>query len=177
MAPRQDIVVTTERLLLRPYELRHRDDMLQLTSSRETFPQAPNGPLDGEENWSRLLRHIGHWSVFGYGFFAVEEKDNGRFIGEAGLSMFRRDLRPDFETAPEATWSIVPAAQGKGYACEAASAALGWAEATHRLRRTLCLVHADNGPSLRVAEKLDFRRMETAMYKGRRFILFERIAG
>jgi RimJ/RimL family protein N-acetyltransferase len=133
--------------------------------------RAPAGP---DEAWMRLLRQAGHWSLFGYGFLAIEEKATGCFVGEAGLAQFRRGLGPEFDRAPEAGWAIAPWAQGHGYATEAAAAALAWTEARFGLRRSVCLIHAGNAPSLRVAEKLGYARMGACSYRGYSAVTFER---
>ena len=41
-------------------------------------------PYTREEVWARILRYVGHWTLKGYGFWAIEEKLSGDFIGEAG---------------------------------------------------------------------------------------------
>src|ERR1700741_2390541 len=37
-------------------------------------------PLSEEEAWTKLLRYIGHWSLMGFGYWAVEDKETSRFI-------------------------------------------------------------------------------------------------
>ena len=44
-----------------------------------------------------FLRHGGSWSLIGYGFWAVEEKATGRFIGECGFHDLKRDIKPSIE--------------------------------------------------------------------------------
>src|SRR3546814_2786705 len=46
-------------------------------------------PLSPEDAWNRLLRYAGHWTLLGYGIFAVVEKASGRFIGEIGRASCR----------------------------------------------------------------------------------------
>jgi RimJ/RimL family protein N-acetyltransferase len=133
-------------------------------------------PADSDEAWMRLLRQAGHWSLYGYGFLAIEEKATGCFVGEAGLANFRRGLGTAFDGLPEAGWAIAPWAQGHGYATEAAAAALLWTETAFAMRRTVCLVHAGNAASLRVAEKLGYARMGECRYRGYDAIMFERAA-
>ncbi len=49
-------------------------------------------PLTEEESWARLLRYVGHWSLLGFGYWVVEEKTTGNFIGEVGFADYKRDL-------------------------------------------------------------------------------------
>lgn len=92
--------IETDRLVLRPYEARHSADVAELTSLPETFRYSEREPMSSDEARSRLLRHIGHWTVMGFGFFAIEEKLSGRFLGEAGLNDFRRGLGSGFDGVP-----------------------------------------------------------------------------
>ena len=55
-------------------------------------------PFTREEVWARILRYVGHWTLMGFGFWAIEEKATGDFIGEVGLADFQRDLDPPWAT-------------------------------------------------------------------------------
>lgn len=169
-----DTWIETDRLVLRRYEARHFADVAELSSLPETFRYSERGPMSSDEAWSRLLRHIGHWIVMGYGFFAIEEKLSGRFLGEAGLNDFRRGLGSGFDGVPEIGWTITPSAQRRGYATEAAHAALMWMEERFDTASVVCLIHTANAPSLRVAEKLGFVRRSECVYKGYPAVRLER---
>jgi hypothetical protein len=69
--------IETDRLLLRAYQPGHFGPFFELMADPETFRFSERGAMTSDEAWSRLLRHIGQWSVTGYGFFAVEEKAAG----------------------------------------------------------------------------------------------------
>lgn len=118
-------------------------------------------PSTREEVWARILRYHGHWGMLGYGFWLIAERDTGRFVGEAGLADFQRDLAEPFD-APEAGWSLAPHAQGKGYATEAMQAILAWTTAP----RTVCMIAPENKASLRVAEKVGYHEFRRVEYKG-----------
>jgi RimJ/RimL family protein N-acetyltransferase len=92
----------------------------------------------------------------GYGYWAVEEKASGRYIGELGFADFKRDNRPSIEGLPEIGWALKLEAHGKGYATEALKAAVAWGDSHLDSTRTACIIHRDNHRSLRVAEKLGY---------------------
>ena len=74
-------------------------------------------PFTEEETWARLLRYVGHWALLGYGFWVVEDKQTGEFLGEAGFLNFHRDTDPPrVINIPEAGWAFRAAAHGRGYA-------------------------------------------------------------
>lgn len=170
------IRIESERLVLRVITTEDFDDYRAMTADPETFRFSERGPMRSEESWSRLLRQVGHWALLGYGLFVLEEKKSGRFVGEAGFGDFRRDLGPNFDESPEATWSLAAWARGQGFATEAAAAALSWMEETFAVRRTVCLIHADNEPSLRVAQRLGYSAFERRTYRGYPALLHERVS-
>ncbi len=167
-------MIAAKRLQLRPYTLADFAAMHALMSRPEVHTYPQRQPLTEEESWSRLLRHLGHWHEFGFGFLAVEERASGTIVGEAGFSYFRRGAALDCTGAPEATWTIAPEYQGRGYASEAAAAAQHWAEERLGLPRTSCMIHVDNRASLAVASKLGFQECGRAAYRGESVIFFER---
>ena len=131
-------------------------------------------PFTREEVWSRILRYAGHWLWLNYGFWAVEEKDTEKFVGEAGFGDFQRQIEPSLQDIPEIGWVLAPHAQGKGYATEAVSAVVTWGEQRFGLVRTACIIDPGNGGSIRVAEKCGYREWRRTQYHGQPTILFER---
>ena len=133
-------------------------------------------PFTREEVWARLLRYVGHWALLGYGFWAVEEKATGSFVGEVGFADFKREIEPTIGDTPEAGWVLDPRMHGKGYATEALRAALTWADGRFESGRTVCIIHPENAVSLRVAAKCGYREFCRTTYKGQPAVLFGRPA-
>ncbi|MDF2901750.1 MAG: acetyltransferase [Phenylobacterium sp.] len=165
-------VIETERLILRGHTKADLDACAALWGDEEVTRYIGGRPFARDEVWARLLRYVGHWQEMGYGFWAITEKDSSRFIGELGFADFKRALEPSFGDTPEMGWVLSPAGgHGKGYASEAAAAALAWADARFDQGRTVCMIHPDNGPSLRVAEKAGFREFARTDYHGPSILL------
>ena len=131
-------------------------------------------PFTAEETWARFLRYIGHWSVLGFGYWMVEERASRSFAGEVGFADFRREITPSIDGIPELGWALAPCFHGRGYATEAVRAAQGWGEANLQSRRSVCLIHPENLPSLRVANKCGFREWTRATYKNQPTIILTR---
>ena len=119
-----------------------------------------------EEVWSRVLRYAGHWQWMGFGFWALEEKSTGAFAGELGFAEFKRELEPSIQGIPEIGWVLAPHAHGKGYATEAVRAVVAWGDRIFDRTRTVCLIHPENLPSIRVAEKCGYKEFHRTTYKG-----------
>ncbi|MBD3761424.1 MAG: GNAT family N-acetyltransferase [Rhizorhabdus sp.] len=170
------VTIETPRLMLRPHRLDDYEGCCFLTSDPEAVRTIFQQPMTREETWHRMLRFVGHWALLGYGMLLVEEKASGRVVGEVGLADFHRGLGDDFDPFPEMAWMLSFDVHGRGYATEAARAILHWMEATFAPERTVCIIDPENGPSLRVAEKLGFHPFGKAEYKHKTVLKLRRFA-
>lgn len=164
----------TERLTLRAHRLDDFDACSAVWSDPEVVRWIGGDPPTGEDNWSRLARIVGHWALLGFGYWAVIEKDGGGYLGDVGVFERRAVIDPRFDPAIEAGWALTPTAQGKGYANEAMSAILAWADANLDGRPIVCMIDAANAPSIRLAERLGFRRYGEGLHKDKTLQLFAR---
>ena len=131
-------------------------------------------PSTDEEVWARLMRYIGHWELLGFGYWVMEERASGRFVGEVGLANFHRELSPPLGDTPESGWALAAWARGRGFATEAVKAVLGWADLTLAAPRTACLISPENEASVRVATKCGYVERLRTTYKSSPTILLER---
>lgn len=167
-------IIETQRLRLRSHTVADLEAYLPIWET----PPDPGNPasftLNEEDAWYRLLRFVGHWSHFGYGLFVVEDRANGRLIGEAGLAWFHRGIDPNFDNAPEAAWRVLPEYRGKGIASEAMTGVTQWFDRAGFSPRSVCIIDPANVASIKVAQRLGFAEFTRRRYKGADVILFER---
>jgi RimJ/RimL family protein N-acetyltransferase len=107
-----------------------------------------------------------HPGVAGTWFqFAVEECASGAHIGDCALHTLADDAR-----LGEIGYTFARAAQGKGYAREAVQAVLDYAFGALAMHRIAATVDTENAPSIRLLERLGFRReatfLQCAWFKG-----------
>lgn len=169
-------VIETPRLILRAHALADFDAYVAMWSDPDVVRFITGTPFTREASWSRFLRHPGHWQHMGFGFLAIEERESGRFIGEAGFHDMRREMTPSIEGTLEAGWGLVPSAHGRGYGFEAMQALVGWADEAFPGRRMTCIIDPANLPSRRVASRLGFKEAAATSYHGAAVTLFERQA-
>lgn len=168
-------VLETERLRLRRHRLEDLPPVAALWADPVVVRHIGGRPFTEEECWHRLLRYAGHWSLLGYGMWAVETRGDGRFVGEVGLFEGRREIDESFRASPEAGWVLAPWAHGRGYATEALEAVLADdARARGPDARTVCMIEPDNHASARVAAKVGYRPYMQTTYKGAEVILYAR---
>lgn len=170
-------VIETSRLILRPHAMADFDAYVAMWGDPEMARFISGKPRTREESWLRFPRHAGMWSLLGFGFWAIEEKETGRFVGEAGFHEARREIEPSIEGVPEAGWGLSPDVQGKGYATEAMRTVLGWGMRRFGPVRSVCIIDPANTASLRVAEKCGYREVLRTTYHGEPTILFEKTLG
>ncbi len=101
--------------------------------------------------WRNFLTIAGAWSIQGFAMFSVIDKATGRWLGRVGPWF------PEGWPGPEIGWGIVRDAWGRGYATEAASAAIDWTFAALGWDEVIHVIAADNAASAAVARKLGSR--------------------
>ena len=164
----------TERLILRAHRLDDFAHCSALWSDESVTRYISEAPLTPEDAWSRLLRYAGHWSLLGFGYWVAEEKSSGRFLGELGFADLKRTMEPPLLDTPEAGWVFASAAHGHGFASEAVQAIHVWGKSHFQTSQAACLIHPENAPSLRLANKAGYRETGRSVYRGRPAIVLHR---
>jgi RimJ/RimL family protein N-acetyltransferase len=82
---------------MRRHAITDLDASAALWSDPETVRYISGKPSTRSESWSRLLRYIGHWQALSYGYWVVEDRTTGQFLGEVGLADYKRDMTPSLE--------------------------------------------------------------------------------
>jgi RimJ/RimL family protein N-acetyltransferase len=167
-------VIETERLNMRGHRMEDFSDCAAMWADAGVTRYIGGKPFSREEVWARMLRYVGHWSWLGFGYWAIEEKSTGGFVGELGFAEYQRDIEPSLAGVPELGWVLATRAQGRGYATEAVRAVVAWGHVRFGPAQTACLIHPENLPSIRVAEKCGYREFQRTTYKGQPTIVFFR---
>jgi RimJ/RimL family protein N-acetyltransferase len=148
------VVVTlrTSRLLLRPW----RDEDVAAFAEMSADPAVMEYllPLSDRglsaEAW--VARARAHWGEHGFGQWVVELSGEGRFIGVVGLGVVVYEA--PFTPAVEVAWRLARVCWTRGYATEAAKAAVDYGFAKLGLSEIVALTVPDNQRSRRVMERL-----------------------
>lgn len=168
-------VIETERLRLREHRIGDLSDCVSMWADPAITRYTIGNPSTEQRTWIRMLGYLGHWSMLGYGYWAVADKASDRFIGELGFADFKRDIQPSISGIPELGWALASHAHGKGYATEALKAAIEWGERNLPGDRIVCIISPSNVASLRVAEKLSFKEVCRTTKNAESELLFERL--
>jgi RimJ/RimL family protein N-acetyltransferase len=143
--------IRTERLLLRRWRDGDRAPFAALNADPAVMEHFP-APLDRAQSDALADRIEAHFAEHGYGLWAVEDETG--FVGFTGIAWVT--FAAPFTPALEVGWRLATPAWGRGYATEAATAALqrGFAEVDSIVSLTAVV----NDRSWRVMERLGLRR-------------------
>ena len=148
--------LVTDRLILRAHDAADFDACVGLWTDPVVTGSIGGRAFSPGEVWQRILRYAGLWQILGYGYWAITDRSDGRFIGEAGLADFKRDMTPPLGPVPESGWALHSSVHGRGLALEAMRAVLGWADARLDQPGTCCIISPTNAASIKLAGKLGY---------------------
>ncbi|MGZ5079804.1 MAG: GNAT family N-acetyltransferase [Usitatibacter sp.] len=163
-----EVTLETERLLLRPFRGSDLDAYAVMSADAEVMKYIGTGvTLNRNEAWRSIAAMLGHWQLLGYGMWALELRETGELVGRAGF------LDPPGWPGFELGWLLGRNHWGKGYAIEAASAALRYAFEVLKRDRVISLIRPGNVRSIRVAEALGEKRVGETDLLGSKVLVYE----
>ena len=148
------MLIETDRTRLRPWRNDDREAFAALHADPEVMWDY-GGPISRSQSDAKLARYMAAYATHGYCRWAIEGRA-GELIGYAGPMPSREGhpLGPHVEIG----WRLFRAAWGRGYASEAARAALNDVFTQHGLREILAYTAADNLRSQAVMARLGLQR-------------------
>jgi RimJ/RimL family protein N-acetyltransferase len=157
--------ITTDRLRLRGW----RDDDLDAMAAINLDVEVAKwlgGVNSRAQTLARMEAWVAHWQEHGFGQWAIEELEAGRLVGRVGFT-HHDDWTVSGHDA-EIGWVLAREAWGRGYATEAARAALDWALQHQRpnLETIISITRPDNVRSRRVMEKLGLTYRGATTWRG-----------
>ena len=147
MAPAPSPTLETQRLILRVPEPRDFEPWAAFVADPEV-QRFFGGVQDRAMAWRTMSGMAGGWLSRGFSMFSVIEKESGRWIGRVG------PWQPEGWPGTEVGWGLTRETWGKGYATEAATAAIDWAFETQGWTEVIHTIEAANVNSQKVAERL-----------------------
>jgi RimJ/RimL family protein N-acetyltransferase len=148
-------VLTTDRLLLRPWRDADREPWAEMGADPEVMTYFP-ALLTREESDAFVDRAMRGVDERGWGWFALEERASGAFAGVAGLAPVR--FEAPFTPAVEIGWRLARSAWGQGFATEAARASVMFAFDDLGLDEVVAIAAPANERSLAVMRRLGMTR-------------------
>lgn len=152
-----EIVIETERLILRKFTLDDAAFMLELlnTPAWLRFIGDKNVRTIDEAEQYLLDGNIKSYQEYGFGFYVVVIKETNESIGICGIK--KRKGLDDIDIG----FGFLPQFIGKGYGFEAAFATLDYALNVLKIKRIVAIVNPENAVSISLIKKigLQFEKM------------------
>ncbi len=158
--------IESDRLILRTFKETDWKDLYHYYSEIETTRFTLGRVLTEGETWRTMASMIGHWSLRGYGPYALQEKESGKVIGITGL------WYPNDWPEPEIKWGLIKSYHGKGYASEAARRVKLMAKEYMSKTSLISLIHAKNEPSIRLALALGCTFEKEIVFRGENWRIY-----
>ncbi len=146
------MIISTERLDLREMTLDDYADIADILQDKQAM-YAYEHAFSDEEVRGWLDRQLQRYREHGFGLWAVIERGSGELVGQCGLTMQETGAGQEVEIGylfKRKHWH-------KGFATEAAAGCMDYAFNMLKLYRVVCIIRDNNGPSRRVAERLEMR--------------------
>jgi [ribosomal protein S5]-alanine N-acetyltransferase len=105
-------------------------------------------------------RYMAQYHRLGFGFNAVERKQDGALVGMCGL------IQRDYLAHPDIGFAYLPEYRGMGLALEAGRAVLDQARDVFRLTRVVAIVTPENARSIHLLQQLGLRYAEDVATPG-----------
>jgi RimJ/RimL family protein N-acetyltransferase len=163
--------IATERLTLRPYEPGDRAAFVALFTDAEVMRHVDRGVLEPAAAgalFGRVFTHV--YAPRAFDVWAVFEKAGGAYAGHAELKPRSDELARPGEL--EVVYVLGRAHWGRGLATELASALVTHGLRALRAPRVCATVAPENGPSIRVLEKVGMSYVEEFEDEGGRTLVY-----
>ncbi|MDZ7900996.1 MAG: GNAT family N-acetyltransferase [Arcicella sp.] len=165
-----EIVIETERLILRKFTVEDASFMLELLNTPTWLRFIGDRNVHSVEEAEQYLvnGNIKNYLEYGFGFYLVAVKETGESIGMCGL--VKRDSLEDVDIG----FAFLPQFIGKGYGFEAASSTLRYAQNILQIHKIVAIVNPDNTDSVKLIKKigLQFEKMVQLSFTDIALMLF-----
>src|SRR5689334_22942648 len=138
----------TERLIMRGPSGSDFEPFAKMMADPDVARFIAPAPMERSDAWRALSSAIGHWALRGYGAWTVMRKSDGAYVGRVGM------INPEGWPGLEIGWTLDKPHWGKGYATEAAAAAMRYAFLTQPVDRLISCIDPDNVASQQVAKRI-----------------------
>lgn len=155
-------VIETDRLILQEFVTEDAPFLLELLNTPSWLKYIGDRgvhTIDQARDYARN-RLIHSYARVGYGLFVTRLKESHAPIGMCGV--LKRDTLED----PDLGFAFLPEYGKNGYAYEAASATVDFANKKLKMKRIVAITQADNNNSIRLLTKLGFGFEKTVVLAG-----------
>ncbi len=153
------IVLTTERLILREFELTDAEAMFNLNSDEEVLRYTGDKQFESIEDANNFFKNYPDYEKNGFGRWALVTKGDKKVIGWCGLKKHE-------DNTVDIGYRIFKNQWNKGYATEASIACLEYGFQVFELDEIIANAATENKASIRVMEKIGMEFQQNMACEG-----------
>lgn len=155
-----NILIETERLILREILPTDIDGMFELDSDKDVHRYLGNNPVTNKEEIVSVINFIRQqYNDNGIGRWAIIDKNTNQFMGWGGLK-FVTDLTNNHKNYYDLGYRLIKKYWGKGIATEAAIASLRYAFDQLNTDEVYAMADCNNNGSNKILEKVGLSFIE-----------------
>lgn len=152
------VIRETERLIIRESLKGDFEQLYQISRETDSDTYTETMTEDYNEAKEGFFAYIAcQYRYYGFGLWSVVKKETGEIIGRCGLSPVVDDISPQGRV--EIGYLISTNHRHSGYGYEACRSILNYAFEVLGCPEVMAVIHQDNYPSQKLAEKLGFVRI------------------
>jgi ribosomal-protein-alanine N-acetyltransferase len=156
-----NLILETDRLLLRPLELSDAEAMFAMDSNAEVHKYLWQTPVKKIEEVIKVIEYVQlQYERNKIGRFATIEKESGEFIGWTGIKFVHDHIENGNTNFFDYGYRLNEKFWNKGYATEASIAWLEYGFNQMNIDKIDAYTHSENGSSNRVLKKVGMNLME-----------------
>ncbi|MGE0882046.1 MAG: GNAT family N-acetyltransferase [Blastocatellales bacterium] len=156
-----EIIIETERLILRPIGHEDINDLLLIWGDAETMQYFPK-TLNRQEISEWIDRNLQRYENYGHGLWAAILKSEQKLVGDCGLVFQEVDGVEELEVGYHFNKNY----WGRGLAAEAARGCLNYAFQELGRQRVISMIRPENTSSRRVAERNGLKIEKEIFWRG-----------
>lgn len=156
-------IITTERLIIREFTIDDNSTLASVLSDKEVMKYSFRGVCNPKEIALYIENCIVNYNKYGFGQWAVIEKQTNQLVGACGLNNgfdSNDDIVHINYRFSVNTW-------GKGFASEAVKAIMAYSRTELNIELLYALIEPENNESIRLALNQGFQYQKETVYRGR----------
>lgn len=161
-------ILETSRLQLRTFALQDAQDLFHLNADPLVLKYTGDLAFKDENEASDFILHYDHYREYGYGRWAVIDRESEVFLGWCGLKYSSEKKETDIGFRLQRRY------WGKGFATEAAKACMNYGFTELGLTRIVGRAQTKNIPSLKVLEKIGMTLIANFEEDSEQWLIFEK---
>lgn len=146
------IIMQTKHFIIQTYTIDDFEAFYELVSNKDTMQTLPTLSQKATKEW--LDRQILNYRQYGYGIWAIIDKENGKMVGYAGFEKTKVSIKNAIQEGLQWSYVLDKAYQNKE-SCEAiARVCISYAFQNLYANEIYCLSHRDNSLTNNIAQTI-----------------------